>query len=261
MKELDLVTQKQICDLYTAGHTGLQISKLLDKNIKTIYKVLNKNSLTKPPQESHRQFHINENYFDYITTPRQAYWLGFISGDGSVTDDRLIINLSFRDESMLAQLNQDLSSDYKIHRYGNFSNLNILSTNLVKSLNYHNIFSNKTQTFSISNHIPNNLMNSYILGFNDADGCFSIDKTRGLRFSLVGTETSMKQIRNILIEECQVNENKLQNHHSTSYIKYLVYSGDKQLMRIAKYLYKENDFCLLRKFDIVKNYFNLPECF
>lgn len=256
MKKLDIKIEDRICDLYTKNYNGPQIAKLLNKNIKTIYKILTKNNLTKSMQEAHRIFQCNENYFGNITTPRQAYWLGFISGDGSVTDNNIIIYLSNKDKMLLVQLNEDIKSNYIIHEYGKYVKLYITSNIMVKHLNYHNIYPDKTKSFSLSNNIPDHLLNNYILGLNDADGCFSVDRKRGLRFSLVGTQKSMEQVQDIFISKCGVNKNKLQDHHTTPYIKYLVYSGDKQLNRITEFLYRTSDFYLPRKFNVVKNYFS-----
>lgn len=254
---LDLETQTIICGLYLDGYTGVEIANLLQKDNKTIYKYLGKNGLTKTSSQARQVYSINGQYFDNIETARQAYWLGFLAGDGAVIQNKLIINLSIKDKIILEQFNEDIKSDNVIHQYGKFVNLTITSDVLVKSLQPHNIVPNKTRLFTISDKIPTHLLGSYILGLNDADGCFSVDKKRGLRMSLLGTTAAMKQVQNILIEQCGVNKNKLQKHHSTSYVKYLVYSGNKQLAKIVDFLYRDVDFSLPRKHQIVKNYFNL----
>lgn len=258
MKETSISLQNTICQYYLDGYNGVEIHQMMMeqiKNIKTIYKVLTKYGLTRSPSEAKRQYSINHQYFDSITHPSQAYWLGFISGDGSINENNLIINISTKDEMILHQFNQDTHSNYPIHRYKTMSVLHITSNELVQALEHHNIVPRKTRSFNLSHYVPDHLLGSYLLGLNDADGCFSIDKKRGLRFSLVGTEISMQETQDILVERCQVNKNKLQKHHTTPYIKYLVYAGDKQLQRIANFLYQDQIFSLPRKHDKVKKYF------
>lgn len=256
MNTLTTKQKEQICDLYKEGYNGPKIKTILGFNIKTIYAILNKSNLVKPINEAKTIFCINKNYFDEITTNRQAYWLGFIAGDGSVKNNYIILNIHKKDRVILEQFIIDTNSNYKIYEYKNIVNLTVACKHMVESLAKFNIVERKTKTFSIPTNIPNHLLNSFILGFFDADGCFSIDKTRGLRFSLIGTISAVEEIQNILINKCGVNKNKLQNHHSTEFVKYLVYSGDKQLIKIFKYMYDNNDFYLPRKFNKANNYFN-----
>jgi len=259
MKKTDLEIENRICEMYKDGYNGVEIAKILHKNNKTIYKILKHYNITKTPSEAHKIYSINEKYFDEIITPQQAYWLGFIVGDGSVEKRRLIINLSVRDKLILENFNYNLNSNYNIFHYGNYVNLTITSKHLTDALRVHNIIEGKTKNYLFNNKIPKHLINNFILGFSDADGCFSIDKKRGLRFSLIGVEKFMEDIQNILIDNCNVNKNKLQKHQITPYIKSLVYSGDKQLKSIVNFLYKDaNELLFLpRKYNIVKNYFNL----
>lgn len=257
MKAIDLETQSIICGLYLDGATGVEIAKTLQKDNKTVYKILKKYGITKTPSQARQTYSANEQYFDNIETARQAYWLGFLSGDGGVAKNKLILNLSIKDKIILEQFNKDVQSNNIIHQYGKFVNLTITSDTIVKSLQQHNIVPNKTKLFTLSDKIPTHLLGKYILGLNDADGCFSVDKKRGLRMSMLGTTEAMKQVQNILIEQCGVNKNKLQNHHSTPYIKYLVYSGNRQLAKIIDFLYRDSDFHLPRKYEIVKKYFDL----
>jgi DNA-binding PadR family transcriptional regulator len=39
-------------------------------------------------KDNRRKFSLNESYFERIDTKEKAYWLGFLSADGSISEDR-----------------------------------------------------------------------------------------------------------------------------------------------------------------------------
>jgi hypothetical protein len=62
-----------------------------------------------------RRYALNESFFDEITTEVQAYWLGFITADGGISQtdktNTLRVGLQLRDEGHLLRMNADLGSD------------------------------------------------------------------------------------------------------------------------------------------------------
>src|SRR6202453_2288837 len=53
---------------------------------------------------SARKDFFDESYFDVIETPEQAYWLGFITADGCVTDNyQIVIQLKESDVRHLSK--------------------------------------------------------------------------------------------------------------------------------------------------------------
>ena len=58
---------KRIVEMYNAGMNGGDISKELNINDSTIYKILNRENVEiRPYTLSNRKYEINENYFDVI---------------------------------------------------------------------------------------------------------------------------------------------------------------------------------------------------
>lgn len=45
-----------------------------------------------------RKYILNENYFESITTPEQAYWLGFLSADGYVNTAQGELELELQEQ-------------------------------------------------------------------------------------------------------------------------------------------------------------------
>ena len=52
------------------------------------------------------------NYFDNINSFKKAYWLGFLSADGSLKNNKVQICLSDRDH--IEKFKEDLKSEHKI---------------------------------------------------------------------------------------------------------------------------------------------------
>ena len=52
------------------------------------------------------------NYFDNINSFKKAYWLGFLSADGSLKNNKVQICLSDKDH--IEKFKEDLKSEHKI---------------------------------------------------------------------------------------------------------------------------------------------------
>jgi hypothetical protein len=249
---------KQICDLYLSGEKGTDLNKKFNLNIKTVYKILDREGIKiRSSEDSKRKFNFNENYFDKIDCARKAYWLGFIAGDGGIVKNCLRFNLSKLDINILKQFKQDLNSEHKIEQYSeNIVSFSLVSKKLKQSLAKWEIYPAKSKTLSLCSEIPDQFINHYLLGLFDADGCFSVDKIRGIRYCMIGSTVSMLQIQEILIKKCGVNKVALHSHESES-ISQLHYSGNLQVKKIVDFLYQNLDICLDRKFKIASTFYKL----
>jgi hypothetical protein len=139
-----------------------------------------------------RKHTLDEHYFDEINTPDTAYWLGFIAGDGCITDGALAVNLAIRDRDHLHKLTAALKATNPVRervvvaegrRYRRAS-LVVHSWRLVEALGHHGITPCKSATLKPWAG-PGHLMPHYWRGFVDADGHVS----RGPQWTLglVGT--------------------------------------------------------------------------
>ena len=257
-EKIDQEICNQICDLYLSGEKGTSLKNIFNLNIKTIYKILERNNVKiRSPEDSKRKFNFNENYFNQIDCARKAYWLGFIAGDGGIVKNCLRFNLAEQDINILNQFKEDLNSEHKIEKYcDNIVSFSLVSKKLRESLAQWNICPAKSKTLSLSSKIPDQFINHYLLGIFDADGCFSVDKKRGIRYCMIGSTMSMLQIQEILIKKCGVNKVSLHSHESEG-ISQLHYSGNIQVKKIVDFLYQNLDVCLDRKFKIAANFYNL----
>lgn len=164
------------------GYTNKQIQSWLDSHYKD-------------RERKKRQF--NNRYFQDITTPEQAYWLGFIYADGWLSKHRrdnsdpnsrwtyeFGMELQRQDEYMLYALNEALGGKHivkqkskkmrilknKVISETHSSVLRVYSKDLVTDLYNHGIDYHKT-TSEIFPIVEDYLFPDFLRGYIDGDGC------------------------------------------------------------------------------------------
>lgn len=141
---------------------------------------------------NHRRYKVNDNFFS-IPTILSSYYAGFIAADGNIKKDSnlLTIGLSSKDKPWLKEFIKYLDSDYEIHEYvqngHNISYINITSSKICEDLNnIYNITPCKSLTLQAPNIIDTDLIDAFIVGLIDGDGCIG---TTGNRFYITITGT------------------------------------------------------------------------
>lgn len=135
-----------------------------------------------------RQCEVNVDFFENINTSKSSYWLGFIYGDGCVTNGCLKIQLSYKDYEHLKMFARDINSTYAVSKYTDprgFEKINtsIPRKNIVNDLKEHGVVERKTFT----HHLPQlegNFIPAFIRGFFDADGNFYVNNNGNGRWSI-----------------------------------------------------------------------------
>lgn len=159
-------------------------------NHQKIYNDFRNNGLkTKDDRTKSLKYTCDEHYFDIIDTQDKAYWLGYIYADGYITSNMKYfgISLSRKDEYILYNLNEDLSSTYKIKRYDvksgykvgcEYSRLLICNPTLVNGLCNNGVLPHKTDILMPPN-LNDDLIRHFIRGYFDGDGCVTMSKNIG----------------------------------------------------------------------------------
>lgn len=252
-----IFTQEQIDNIkerYLKGESAASIGRLYNVSSQTIRRLLDKESIV---SRKNRRIFFNENIFEDIDTAEKAYWIGFITADGYVNEDRgvLSIKLGGKDRNHLEKFIKFINGESKMikTRYHNLTgnelveavvNSRKLTNDLVK-LNIRQAKSSREQVAPI----PEEFIKDYIRGLFDGDGHIeekSID--------LVNSVEVLKFVQTHLHETCDITLNKIINHFNTHRF-YICKNRHKTL----EYLYYDNCIALERKYNIVKNILELKK--
>lgn len=216
----------------------------------------------------HRKYNLDETFFEKIDSEEKAYWLGFLSGDGAITENKVRLSLAIKDKAHLKKFKEAVKwtgKDY-IHKDTDALEVYFRSSKMVADLARHFITSRKTFTVKLPN-ILKSLERHFIRGVFDADGCINktIRVTRGKsgqtyicyggEFNIEGNKDFVSEIQERLIK-LELSRTSL--NYSGKSINRVRYGGINQLRKIYNYLYEEASIFLKRKKklfeDILKNY-------
>jgi len=218
---------------------------------------------------AHRKYNLDESFFEKIDSEEKAYWLGFFSGDGTITDEnRLKLRLAIKDKVHLKKFKEIVQwngRDY-FPKGQKALEVNFRSFKMVKDLA--NYFVTPRKTFAVKfPNIPKSLERHFIRGVFDADGCIcrSISISRGKsgqlyichrgEFDIQGNKEFILAIQSRLVE---LGLPITSISYSSKSINRVRYGGINQLKTVYKYLYEDATVFLERKKglfgDILKNY-------
>lgn len=206
------------------------------------------------------------------------YIAGFIAADGCVKDRKskngnrryeLGIGLSKEDKVFLEQLRQIMKAETPVRDFlvKNSkrnpewndcwkSEIIITSQKMCEDLGRFNIVPRKSLIYTFPKWMKTHpLKHHFIRGYNDGDGSFFTPKlpngrtVEQVHFAMRGTPAFLKVVRDILEDECELQERhkciRISSGHGV-----LEYGGNGVIKEIAKWLYKDAAVYLPRKYDI-----------
>lgn len=243
--------------------TVQQISKDYGISVTPIKRVLrNLNIKYRLPEETSRKYTMNHNYFDYIDSIDKAYFLGLLYADGYNSEKRNAITLALvkKDRHILDIFAQYLNTNkLVIDSCRNTSNLTIYSKNISEKLAKLGCMQAKSFKIKFPRYLRKDLIRHFIRGYFDGDGCFSY----GIRKNKNSLKTTSDSIINFTSTEdfCLYLKKYFQdNFHINSYLscrhpnnhnnnRTITISGNKQVIKIMEWMYKDTDLYLQRKHD------------
>lgn len=200
-----------------------------------------------------RRRDFNRQYFKNITTPNQAYWLGFIFADGWITrNDRnyeLGIELQASDIDHLQKFSTELNNAFPITRLHNEKLIpgntkisitdsciiRVYSKDIVEDLIQHNVVERKT----LSDKFPKieNYFFDFLRGYFDGDGCVYVSRDNKIIQAHITSAQKpiLKYIQNKL-SEYNINSAIYQEKER----KYRIYINGNYACEFFKLLYKDS---------------------
>lgn len=258
---------QSIIKLHDQGYSQVDIAKQLDIARGTIKRWNDELHFFKPrtPGEAGKlkckKYDYDENYFEHITTPNQAYIVGYITGDGTIFDrgksKRLVLSLAEMDQQLLVDIAKELNVEelvtfrkkHKSTEQNKYS-LTLNSTKLCNDLIALGIGPRKTGKERWIDFQNDALQWPYLRGFFDADGHIKVSN-RGnriiARFGLTSNEEMLKSIHQFL------NRYgfglKVKTYYKKQGCADLTLGSIQELRGIYKMLYQYGNLKLNRKYE------------
>lgn len=152
---------------------------------------------------------VNHKWFSSVGKT-QAYMLGFIYGDGSVSHvqpNTLSIGIHKRDVELLRWWQSQINSKHILQYHDDLVSLRFVSKVMCADMKKYGIVRNKTyitQSFSFLDSFNDVIFHSWLKGLIDADGCISKQCKRNGNYSytlyLTGYKTMIYSLQKYLLK-------------------------------------------------------------
>ena len=262
IKDEDIEIIKQ---MIIEGYTYSEIGRKFNVTKNCIFTYAKKLSLN-TGKRFKRKNSIIDNIFETIDTEEKAYWLGFIMADGGVCyttnyykesnkPNRLYINLSIKDYTMLEKFNKFLNYDKPIKTYipkGTYStnemcNVTVNSVKLCKDLGCYGIVPNKTGKEYMPS-LSSYLIRHFIRGFFDGDG--SVYNSAGKTYVSFtnGNLLFLEQLKKELAKNEICIKNKISKVKNKEAYEFK-FTSKKDIENFFNYIYKDSTIFMERKYN------------
>lgn len=264
--------EQEICANYIGGESSNAIAKKLYISKSSVKKILKKhNILIRNASISHKIYNCDESIFEIIDSHEKAYWVGFLTADATITNGSLKLALAIKDYTHLEKFKIFMKSDHKIYMYQQipgensviknkskkyyYGIISIHSSKIINDLDKYSITPKKSFTTQFGKNIPNEFINSYMLGLIDADGFITVSNNK-ITIGFLSHNNFAQTFKHILKQNVELPDNKLLNHHTNENLKIVRFSGQK-VLKIGDFLYKNTPIYLDRKRNRILNFFQI----
>lgn len=258
-------SKKDVADiikLYTVDNISVrEIGKRFSLSYTPILRILKENGISIINKTQFKaKYTLIDDFFEKIDSEEKAYFLGLLYADGYVSKKENVCSISLQEEDVdiLQKMNKSIGSNRPIsitpppkkfpHRKI-LRGLSIVNNNFTRHLINKGCINKKSFVIVFPNFLEKNLINHFIRGYFDGDGCV-YKKRESVAFELVGTEMFNSEVQNIFIDQCGVSKTKLAIRYvdKNTNTRTLRYSG-KNALKIRDFLYKDATVYLQRKYD------------
>jgi len=160
---------------------------------------------------------INEKYFQKIDTPEKSYWLGFLLGDGCVSNSshhnttRFALGLSQGDKEHVHKFAEAVESEHKITDHKNQgkgeTKISIANQKFINGLEKHGVTPEKTHNGGMSK-VSDKLKPHLVRGLYDADGNIQENENNAMIRIATASEKRAEDLIKIIPTESYISETK-----------------------------------------------------
>lgn len=265
---------EEILKYHNKGLAPYQIAQKINSTRNRVAKILVKlNIKCHEDFQWCRKYEVNHNFLDNIVTQEQAYFMGFMWTDGTVSLKRKCARLALDSkDTKILQILTDLIQPDKPLTFKNkiteknklkrtTATLTIESEKICNDLNNLGCMPAKTYILEYPKTLPDNLHSHFIRGAIDGDGCIFLgqyeDKKGLMRYKahkvqLVGSKKFLKRLGEIVEEKTGVIgiHSYCERHHKN--IGLWTVNGRKKCLQLLNWVYEDSKIHLDRKFDKYK---------
>ena len=170
-----------IVTAYLSGATAAQAGAVADRSKYGALSVLKRNGIERTKNgEWQRAYEVDEGYFDDLSKEGPAYWLGFLTADGHVSDlGSIVLALQVGDKGHVEKLCDAVSPGRPVQVYeysngdGEYAKVDIRSKALALELRGLGLQRRKTHTVEPPSDLPPSSKRHYWRGYFDGDGGIS----------------------------------------------------------------------------------------
>lgn len=245
---------------YSNGESAECIAKDYGCDLGTVLKLLKqKGYIIRNAGDYARKYNIeNEDFFEQINTEYKAYFLGFLMADGyiyvrSQGCKNLQLTIKDSDRHLLDELNYVLGSNYPVQTINNNGypavKVVIQSAKLVDDLNRHGCFQRKSKYLTFPTTVPKYLLNHFLRGYIDGDGCIYINqKRKQAHLSINGTREFLEVSLEILANVIGDSQKSLPQVRKDKGIYVFALHGNRRVKKCLDWLYQDAHIYLQRKY-------------
>lgn len=234
-----------IIDQYVNHNVTLKsLGKKFGCSYGTIRNCLNKQGIQS--RGNKQGYPRNEMYFNQITTPEKAYWLGFFYADGCVNSSNSEISINITDKEHVEKFQKAIGAinhhitetrDMRWEKAKTLYLFAIKDKQLHADLIKWGCVPKKTFLIEKIPNIPKDYVSHFIRGYFDGDGSLHwLKGTNNYRISF--TSGSQKFLVEILKELNLNNINVSKTKDSNTY--YFQIAGRHQVEQVLNYLYQDS---------------------
>jgi intein/homing endonuclease len=252
---------EQIITVYKSGLSAKKVGKQFGYSGEFIQKTLRNNGIKLRTRiEINRKHPVKEDFFDVIDSEEKAYFLGFLFADGSVhhKSNAIVLKLQKRDRKILTKFSHlILGTEHLLINKNNYL-LRFSSFHIKQRLIELGCMPNKTfiLTFPI---LDPSMYHHFIRGYFDGDGCISLYKA-DYDVSIISTEDFCISTQSIIANQLDIMSTISKNNkmvaRGNTITSYLRYRGNRQVLKLMTWLYKDATIYLERKH---QKYLNLKQ--
>ena len=254
---------QDIIQSYLNGESSVQIGKRFGISHKPILKLLHEKGVYVDPSAKrfHRQYALNEDYFDNIDTQDKAYIFGFLMADGNNNPDKQTISMALQEEDkyILEEMRIKIGSEKPLdfldysnkhdfgYTYKNQWRLNLFSKKFCEVLAEKGMVPNKSFCLQFPTCIPDKLLSHFVRGYFDGNGHIGLSGGKSLSTSIVSTLSFCNTLSNILKNKLNIESkiNESRNHNGITHD--IRISKYKDAIVFLDWIYKDADIFLTRK--------------